>query len=262
MAAISQKSHNTVRRRSSTSTMCSKITKCFTIQRILLILLFFLGFVYIQFAIQIIKGSANNNEDNTGVGMGEVQQQQQQQRRVRAGGGSSDDKKLSSSSSNSKPKSTYFEWKKYAVELAGMSPEDIVNTLKNDDPFGVRTFEARLLETESEKERFLSLVELQDLFPCPTSTTSNGGVIAGAAGGDGERITLPDQRDRNKAEAFRNGTVPYFLFFQHLRKAGGTNFCSLAEKNLLKKELPKYYCSTCTDSNNNALTNLTCLLLL
>ena len=160
---------------------------------------------------------------------------------------------------NNKPKSTYFEWKKYAVELAGMSPEDIVNTLKNDDPFGVRTFEARLLETESEKERFLSLVELQDLFPCPTSTTATGG-IAGVAG-DGERITLPDQRDLNKAEAFRNGTVPYFLFFQHLRKAGGTNFCSLAENNLLKKELPKYYCSTYTVIMH-ALTNLTCLLLL
>jgi hypothetical protein len=196
-----------------------------------------LGFVYVQFAIQIIKGS-DNNEDNNGVGMGEVQQQQQR-RRVRAGGGSSDNKKISSL--NSKPKSTYFEWKKYAVELAGMSPEDIVNTLKKDDPFGVRTFEARLLKTESEKERFLSLTELQDLFPCPTST-SNGGIAAG----DGERITLPDQRDQNKAEAFRNGTVPYFLFFQHLRKAGGTNFCSLAKDNLLKKELPKYYCSTCT----------------
>jgi hypothetical protein len=242
MAAISNLSHNphgTVRRRSTTSNICSKITKIFTLQRILLIFIFFLGFVYIQFSIQILKGPTTNNKDNNGIGMGEVQQQ----RRVRAGGGGSSSDNDSTNklpSSSNKPKSTYFEWKKYAVELAGMTPEDIVNTLKKDDPFGVRTFEAKLLETESEKERFLSLTELQDLFPCPTST-SNGGIS-----GTEERITLPDQRDHNKAEAFRNGTVPYFLFFQHLRKAGGTNFCSLAENNLLKAELPKYYCSACT----------------
>jgi len=98
------------------------------------------------------------------------------------------------------------------------------------------------LKTESEKGRFLSLEELQYIFPCPTSGDGNNGRDNNSA--TAERITLPDQRDHGKAEAFRNGVVPYFLFFQHLRKAGGTNFCSLAESNLKKNELPKYYCST------------------
>lgn len=119
----------------------------------------------------------------------------------------------------------YADWRSLAVDLAGKLPAEILQILKEEDPFGVRTFEKRLLETESNQKRFLALDELRELFPCPT-----------------DRITLPDQRDSDKAHAFRNGTDSYFLFFQHLRKAGGTNFCSLAEHNLEKKNLPKYYC--------------------
>ena len=33
-----------------------------------------------------------------------------------------------------------------------------------------------------------------------------------------------------------------FLFFQHLRKAGGTNFCTLAQRNLPSSQVPPYYC--------------------
>jgi hypothetical protein len=121
-------------------------------------------------------------------------------------------------------KSTYNEWKAFAVDLAGKTPSTIVSILKNDDPFGVRTFEKRLQDAEGEKQRFLSLDEVQQLFPCPTN----------------ERISQPDYRDHNKAQAFANGTESYFLFFQHLRKAGGTNFCSLAEHNLPKRNVPRY----------------------
>ena len=122
----------------------------------------------------------------------------------------------------------YSYWRTLAVNLAGKLPEDILRILKSEDPFGVRTFEQRLLEAESSRGRFLQLEELRELFPCPT-----------------DRISLPDQRNSDKARAFRNGTEPYFLFFQHLRKAGGTNFCALAENNLEKKNLPSYYCSKC-----------------
>ena len=120
----------------------------------------------------------------------------------------------------------YSDWRSLAVDLAGKLPAEILRILREEDPFGVRTFEKNLLETESKNERFLEVDELQQLFPCPT-----------------DRITLPDQRNSDKARAFRNGTKSYFLFFQHLRKAGGTNFCSLAEHNLQRKNLPKYYCS-------------------
>ena len=120
----------------------------------------------------------------------------------------------------------YSDWRKFAVDLAGMLPVDVLRILREEDPFGVRTFEKNLLETESKNQRFLGVEELRELFPCPTN-----------------RISLPDQRNTDKARAFRNGTEPFFLFFQHLRKAGGTNFCSLAEHNLEKKNLPSYYCS-------------------
>ena len=120
----------------------------------------------------------------------------------------------------------YSDWRKFAVDLAGMLPVDVLRILREEDPFEVRTFEKMLLETESKNQRFLELEELRELFPCPTN-----------------RISLPDQRNTDKARAFRNGTEPFFLFFQHLRKAGGTNFCSLAEHNLEKKNLPSYYCS-------------------
>jgi hypothetical protein len=135
--------------------------------------------------------------------------------------------------SSSTSQKAYQFWREYAVELAALPPDKIIETLKTQDPFGVRAFESRLLESESQKEAFLTLSELQTLFPCPSSI------------GEG-RITLPDQRNHDKAKAFRNGTAPYFLFFQHLRKAGGTNFCALAEHNLLRKQVPSYYCSTCT----------------
>ena len=51
------------------------------------------------------------------------------------------------------------------------------------------------------------------MFECPT-----------------DRITLPDQRNHTKSIEYRANKVGTFLFFQHLRKAGGTNFCKLAQK--------------------------------
>jgi hypothetical protein len=136
----------------------------------------------------------------------------------------------------SKYLSTFKDWREYAVQLAALTPEKIVDTLKIADPFGVRTFESKLLAAESHKQAFLSLEELRSLFPCPSisETTSEWQ----------QRITLPDQRNMDKARAYRNGTDSYFLFFQHLRKAGGTNFCSLAKHNLPNHQIPKYFCST------------------
>ena len=71
----------------------------------------------------------------------------------------------------------------------------------------------------------MDAAELQNLWPCPPND---------------KRISLPERRDQAKAARFRQGKG--FLFFQHLRKAGGTHFCSLAEANLPKSAIPKYYC--------------------
>ncbi len=125
----------------------------------------------------------------------------------------------------------YSDWKDLALELAALPADEILRILKSQDPFGVRTFEEKLLQTESDRQAILQLKDIQNLFPCPID----------------ERITLPDQRDHERARKFRQGLSQLkqdkdnfvFLFFQHLRKAGGTNFCTLAEHNLQKPQVPQ-----------------------
>lgn len=127
-------------------------------------------------------------------------------------------------------KATFKEWKKLAVELAALPPASVLQILKTDDPFGVRKFEQSLQDLESKKQAILSQADIETLFPCPTT----------------ERITLPDRRDHGRAQIYRDYLFKIhpakknfiFLFFQHLRKAGGTNFCGLAKNNLLKQQVP------------------------
>lgn len=114
-----------------------------------------------------------------------------------------------------------------AQDLAALSPEQTLQKLKEEDPFGTRAFDAQLTEHETQLGRVLTIDEIRQLFPCPLER---------------DRITLPDVRLHQKAEDFRSNKPGTFLFFQHLRKAGGTNFCSLAEKNLPKHAQPAYYC--------------------
>lgn len=165
---------------------------------------------------------------------------------------------------------TYEYWKNLTIQLAQLSPKEIWDTLMNDDPYGVRTFEIELQKREIIKNASLDIDELKSIFPCPPITS---------------RITIPDQRNHTKSYLFRqqilkaassasstttsnqrrkmkqdqvlnnegvnnndgnnnntNDDEWYFLFFQHLRKAGGTNFCTLAQKNLIKKNVGRYYC--------------------
>ncbi|KAL7552582.1 hypothetical protein ACHAWF_015836 [Thalassiosira exigua] len=121
----------------------------------------------------------------------------------------------------------FERYSKIAQDLAALSPSGTLERLKRDDPFGTEKFDAALLERETTLGRVLTIDEIEQLFPCP---------------GDEERITLPDFRVEQKARDFREEKKGTFLFFQHLRKAGGTNFCSLAEANLPRKAQPRYYC--------------------
>lgn len=120
---------------------------------------------------------------------------------------------------------SYGYWRQLACDFAELIPSDVLLALENKDPFGVRRFEKLLLDMETKLGRILSLQEIKSIFPCPESKY---------------RLTLPDQRNVTRVEEFRNGTG--FLFFQHLRKAGGTNFCTLATRNLPKHALPPYFC--------------------
>jgi len=119
----------------------------------------------------------------------------------------------------------YPYWKDLVVRLAGMTAADALKELTEKDPFGTRKFEQDLLEQETNLGRLLDAQEILNLFPCPSS-----------------RITLPDQRLMQKARDFRDNKPGTFLFFQHLRKAGGTHFCSLAKANLPQNNVAKYYC--------------------
>lgn len=114
-----------------------------------------------------------------------------------------------------------------AQNLAALPPSELLEQLERDDIFGTRTFDSELQRQETSLGRVLTIDEIKELFPCPTND---------------RRITLPDIRFEEKAHNFRDGKHGTFLFFQHLRKAGGTNFCALATTNLPKAALPPYYC--------------------
>mmetsp|Transcript_12856 Transcript_12856/g.25712 ORF Transcript_12856/g.25712 Transcript_12856/m.25712 type:complete len:462 (-) Transcript_12856:106-1491(-) len=121
----------------------------------------------------------------------------------------------------------YDYWRSEAVRLASLPAAETLSELERLDPFGTRRFEKKLLEAEISRGGSLPPAELSVLFSCPDPS---------------HRITLPDRRKSSGAARFRSGEDGTFLFFQHLRKAGGTNFCSLAEANLEKSAIPKYYC--------------------
>lgn len=127
-------------------------------------------------------------------------------------------------SSSSTPR-FYTDWRELAVRIARQSPADALTELNERDPFGTRAFAKRIADAEELAGGPLPLEDFSKLFgSCPVK----------------DRISWPDQRDPSKAAAFRQGTG--FLFFQHLRKAGGTHFCSMAEANFPKENLPPYYC--------------------
>lgn len=87
------------------------------------------------------------------------------------------------------------------------SPAQLLAVLDQDDPFGVH-------------------VSNVTSFTCPEPP---------------QRLTIPDKRNMGAIKSFKEGQDGSFIFFQHLRKAGGTAFCDLAERNM-KDHTPGYYC--------------------
>lgn len=138
---------------------------------------------------------------------------------------------LEPTESTKPPQGGYRYWREIAVKLAGLPPAQLVQELEYHDPFETRAFEAKLLQAEAKKGVMLNNSEIRNLFSCPAVE---------------QRISLPDARNHTTMSAFQNQYDPSkpftFLFFQHLRKAGGTNFCRLAQSNLLFKAVPTYYC--------------------
>lgn len=93
-------------------------------------------------------------------------------------------------------------------QLGVNNPKALIKLLDTEDP----------LETSSGPDEFI----------CPTSTVS--------------RIDFPDIVDHSRTAHFKDSVKSTWVFYQHLRKAGGTSFCDLAKSNMPQKAIPPYYC--------------------
>jgi len=74
---------------------------------------------------------------------------------------------------------------------------------------------------------------------------------------------LPPQPSGEAAKLFRNRNQPQgnkspvpLLWYEHLSKAGGTSFCTLAETNMDRSEVPRYYCMPSTETDPDARVGL------
>jgi len=54
---------------------------------------------------------------------------------------------------------------------------------------------------------------------------------------EAERFSLPDRRDHQNEHKFKTGQG--FIYYQHLRKAGGTGFCEMASRRVYGREVQK-----------------------
>jgi len=87
---------------------------------------------------------------------------------------------------------------------------ELVEILANDDPFGVNA------------------IRDPSTFECPTDVN--------------QRVDFPSLVDDTNAKRFRDNDPDAFIFYQHLRKAGGTGFCELAKSNMERGSVPPYFC--------------------
>lgn len=53
---------------------------------------------------------------------------------------------------------------------------------------------------------------------------------------------FPNHVNQSRVQRFKKHELGYYVFFQHLRKAGGTSFCELARSNMVRRWTPGYYC--------------------
>jgi hypothetical protein len=94
-------------------------------------------------------------------------------------------------------------------EVGRKDPLALIKTLEQGDPLGVNLADPHA-------------------FQCPPDPS--------------QRLDHPSLVNVQSLEAFRGGAEGSFIFYQHLRKAGGTGFCDLAKRNLPVGSVPAYYC--------------------
>lgn len=94
-------------------------------------------------------------------------------------------------------------------EYARSNPADFLKELAKTDIFGTQLSDP-------------------SLFVCPTDPL--------------QFVDDPAAANSNNAQLFREKAPGSFIFYQHLRKAGGTGFCKLTQSNLPLFQVPQYYC--------------------
>jgi hypothetical protein len=97
---------------------------------------------------------------------------------------------------------------KQLFQIGKQNPSKLIQLLQDENPF--------------------DLPSTVDSFVCPVSPEM--------------LITVPDLINHTRALEFREGKSGTWLFYQHLRKAGGTGFCDLAQNNLPRQQTPPYFC--------------------
>ena len=116
--------------------------------------------------------------------------------------------------SNNSPKEarkddSYDSLMRELFDLGTSNPKQLIRELSTKDPFmiagGIKTFQ------------------------CPNDRGDHA-------------LDFPSQVNISRLKAFQDKERGSWVFYQHLRKAGGTGFCDLAHLNLPEGSIPPYYC--------------------
>lgn len=135
-------------------------------------------------------------------------------------------KRSNTNKSSSKKTKRWKSEIKELFELGKTEPMNLYRKLSNDDIFGTLSFPNSSLTTcpeESERFDFPDITNRESVESFVMSTSK-------------EISTLSVGTSNSGPKGFS------FLFYQHLRKAGGTGFCDLARSNLGGRLVPPYYC--------------------
>lgn len=113
----------------------------------------------------------------------------------------------------------------YLFKLGVDNPSLLVNVLLNNSFVDIRDGVA-IEHSGMNLNLFESSVHTSD-FVCPP---------------DNRRIESTKMFNSSRSLNFKYSNSSYWIFYQHLRKAGGTGFCELARSNMKKGTVPPYYC--------------------
>ena len=135
------------------------------------------------------------------------------------------------------------------LKLAQMSPSDLRAIFDSDedttnhknDPFYLNSLERGLCPwmnmNINDQNRFKDQKNTIEIKWLPRKTLSQ-----------------PSEwfKNRDQQNHHNNDIPPVAIYYEHLSKAGGTSFCKLAQSNMPRIEVPRYYCMPSAPDNPDA----------